>query len=178
MGRDKAMVPVGNKTLITHAYDVAKKVFTSIIVVSSLHHTIDGVNARVAADVLPIHGSLTGIVSALIHADREYVFVLGCDLPFVTARSMRYVVDAAHGEDIVIPKTEGGFEPMHALYRRSCISPMLTAIERGNMKIRSLLAMLPVKILAPNPVFFNDGVSVFTNINNEEDLRRAERLLR
>ena len=67
---------------------------------------------------------------------------------------------------------------MHALYRRSCISPMLTAIGRGHMKISRLLALLTVRVLPPDPVFFNRGVSVFTNINTEEDLRRAEKLLR
>ncbi len=77
---------------------------------------------------------------------------------------------------------------MHALYRRSCISPMLTALGRGHlkiagivrerMKIADVFAMLSVKMLPPDPVFFDRGVSVFTNVNTEEDLRRAERLIR
>ncbi len=88
------------------------------------------------------------------------------------------MVEAARGEDIIIPQTEGGLEPMHALYRRSCISPMLTALGRGHMKITRLLAVFSVRVLPPDPVFFNRGVSVFTNVNTEEDLRRAERLIR
>jgi molybdopterin-guanine dinucleotide biosynthesis protein A len=87
------------------------------------------------------------------------------------------VVEAAAGEDIIIPQTEGGLEPMHALYRRSCISPLLSALGRGHMKVTRLLALMSVRVLPPDPVFFNRGVSVFTNINTEEDLRRAERLI-
>jgi molybdopterin-guanine dinucleotide biosynthesis protein A len=178
MGRDKATVLLDGKPLIAHVFDVAKRVFTDIMVVSSLHTAVDGIKARVVKDILPLPGSLTGIVSALIASDTDYVFVLGGDMPFITAEAMRYVVEAAAGEDIIIPQTEGGLEPMHALYRRSCISPMLAALGRGHMKITGLLALLQVKVLPPDPVFFNRGVSVFMNINTEEDLRRAERLIR
>jgi molybdopterin-guanine dinucleotide biosynthesis protein A len=177
MGRDKATVLLDGKPLIAHVFDVAKRVFTDIMVVSSLHTAVDGIKARVVKDILPLPGSLTGIVSALIASDTDYVFVLGGDMPFITAEAMRYVVEAAAGEDIIIPRTEGGLEPMHALYRRSCISPMLAALGRGHMKITGLLALLQVKVLPPDPVFFNRGVSVFMNINTEEDLRRAERLI-
>jgi len=188
MGRDKATVLLDGKPLIAHVLDAAKRVFTDIMVVSSLPTAVDGMKARVVKDILPLPGALTGIVSALLAADTDYVFVLGCDMPFVTAEAMRYVVEAAAGEDIIIPQTEGGLEPMHALYRRSCISPMLTALGRGHMKIAGLVsgrmkiadifAMVSVRVLPPDPVFFNRGVSVFMNVNTEEDLRRAERLIR
>ena len=84
MGRDKATVLLGGKPLIAHVYEAAKKVFTDIMVVSSLHAAVDGMDARVVKDILPLPGSLTGIVSALLASDTEYVFVLGCDMPFVT----------------------------------------------------------------------------------------------
>jgi molybdopterin-guanine dinucleotide biosynthesis protein A len=177
MGRDKASVLLGGKPLIAHVYEAAKRVFTDIMVVSSLHGAACGLNARVVKDVLPLPGSLTGVVSALLATDAEYVFVLGCDMPFVSAEGMRYVVAAAQGEDVIIPQTEGGLEPMHALYRRSCISPFLAGLGRGHMKIDRLLSLLTTRVLPPDPVFFNRGVSVFTNINTEEDLRRAEKLV-
>jgi len=177
MGRDKALVRIGGRTLVKCAYDVARKVFKRIIVVSSLHEAMDGVDAPIVEDVLPIPGSLTGIASALMHAETPYVFVLGSDMPFVTPEAMAYVVDAWRGEDIVIPRTDAGLEPMHSLYGRSCISPILSAIERRNMKVIDLLSLVPVKVLPPGPIFMNRGVSVFTNINTEEDLRIARRLL-
>ena len=188
MGRDKAMALLDGKPLIAHVFDEAKKVFSEIMVVSSLHPVVAGMDARVVEDILPVPGSLTGIVSALIASDTDYVFVLGCDMPFVTEEAMRHVIGAEAGEDVIIPQTEDGLEPMHALYRRSCISPMLSALGRGHMKIAGLVrgtmkiadvfAMVSVKVLPPDPVFFNRGLPVFTNINTEEDLRRAESFIR
>lgn len=177
MGRDKATVLLHDRPLISHVFDTARRVFDDIMVVSSFHAAVDGMDARVVKDVLPHPGSLTGIVSALIASDTDYVFVVGCDMPFVTTEAMKHVLDAAAGEDIVMPRTEDGIEPMFALYRRSCISPLLAAIGRGHMKIARLLDLFTVRILPSDPVFFKMGVSVFTNINTEEDLRRAERLI-
>ncbi len=177
MGRDKATIQVGSTTLIRQAYDVAKGVFSDIMVVSSLHSTIEGVAARIVRDLPAPSGSLTGIASALLNADTPYVFVLGCDMPFLTRAAIRYTMGEAHGEHIVIPQTQGGFEPMHAIYHRSCLSVMLSAIDRGNMKVSALFAFFCVKPLPPNPLFFNNGVSVFSNINTREELSRAERVL-
>jgi molybdopterin-guanine dinucleotide biosynthesis protein A len=178
MGRDKATLLLAGKPLITHVYETAKRVFADIMVVSSLHAASCGLDARVVKDILPLTGSLTGIVSALLATDADYVFVLGCDMPFVTTESIKHTIASPRGEDVIIPKTESGVQPMHALYSRSCISPLLAGLGRGHMKIARLLAMLTVRVLPPDPLFFNGEVSVFTNINTEEELRRAEKLVR
>lgn len=177
MGRDKATLRLGDTTLIGHTHDIARQVFTDIMVVSSLHASLDGVSARIIDDVLPMPGSLTGIASALINAETPYVFVLGCDMPFLTAAAIRHVVGQVRGEQIVVPRTDGGFEPLHAVYHRSCLSFMLTCIERGHMKIERLFPFFRVKALPPDAAFLNRGTSVFTNVNTREDLTRAERAL-
>ncbi|OPY69859.1 MAG: putative molybdenum cofactor guanylyltransferase [Syntrophorhabdaceae bacterium PtaU1.Bin034] len=178
MGRDKATIRVGDKPLIRYTYDVVKRIFSRIMVVSSRHEAIEGVEARIVEDVFPISGSMTGIVSALLNSDTGYVFVVGCDMPFLNEQAIRYMIDEVNGEDILVPRTEGGLEPTHAIYNRSCISPMLTALERGQMKIRGVFDLLRVRILPVNSLFFNGDVSVFTNVNNQEDLERAKRALR
>jgi molybdopterin-guanine dinucleotide biosynthesis protein A len=178
MGRDKATLRMGDRVLIRHTYDVAKRVFSKILVVSSVHREIEGVEARMVRDFLPVSGSVTGIVSALLNAETPYVFVLGCDMPFLTEDGIRYLIDQVHGEDVIVPKTEAGFEPMHAIYGRSCISPMLTAIERGYMKVTDVFNSLTVRLVSPHPLFLNKGIPVFTNINTEEDLNRAAGILR
>jgi molybdopterin-guanine dinucleotide biosynthesis protein A len=177
MGQDKATVLVRDKALINRTYEVARPIFDDVVIVSSFHQAFTGIKARVVKDIMPIPGSLTGIVSALLASQTPYVFVLGCDMPFLQESAIRYVISQIHGEDVIIPRAPAGFEPMHALYRRSCISPMLTALERGHLKVTALFPLFVVKTIPPNNLFFRDGVSVFTNINTREDLRRAEQAL-
>lgn len=178
MGRDKATIQVHDRALISRTYEVARKVFDEIMVVSTLHDAIPGIEARIVRDVLPVSGSLTGIVSALLWAETPYVFILGCDMPFLTENAIRHVMNENHGEAIIIPRTKAGFEPMHAMYHRSCLSAMLVAIERGRMKIGDLYPLFCVRIVPDDPIFQNNGVPVFMNINTEEDLRLAETSLR
>jgi molybdopterin-guanine dinucleotide biosynthesis protein A len=54
---------------------------------------------------------------------------------------------------------------------------MLRAIDRNRIKITDLLPFLSVKVVREPTLFFNRGVSIFTNINTEEDLALAERLV-
>lgn len=177
MGQDKATLRVGETTLIGQTHAVARNIFPDVMVVSSLHTSIEGVPARIVHDVLPVSGSLTGIASALLNADTPYVFILGCDMPFLTAAAILYVIDQVHGEQVIVPKTDEGFEPLHAIYHRSCLSSMLAHIELGYMKIERLFPFFSVRALPQNPSFLNHGVSVFTNVNTREDLNRAKRAL-
>jgi molybdenum cofactor guanylyltransferase len=177
MGRDKALIPVGDRALLSRVYAVAEEVFSDILVLSNLHTHLDKVRAPIVKDVIPRQGPMIGIVSALLYARTPYVFILACDMPFLRKEAIEYVLTAAHGEDIVIPKTEKGLEPLHALYNRSCISPLLSAIERGRMKIPDIFPLLSVKVVEGKEVFASQGLSIFTNINTEEDLSRAQSLI-
>jgi molybdopterin-guanine dinucleotide biosynthesis protein A len=178
MGKDKATLDFGDGCLIEGIYRRARKVFDNVLIVSSHHRSFIGVDAPVVDDVLPVKGSMVGIVSALMHAETSNVFVLACDMPFVSEGSMRAVIEAWEGEDIVVPKIKAGFEPLHALYSRTCVSYMLNHIQHGKLKISSLFACLTVKVVEDHPAFFTDGCSAFLNVNTELELRKTMKIRR
>jgi len=152
---------------------VAQGAFDHIVVVSSDHAILPGMSIPIIKDVVSVQSPLAGIVSALIHTGADYVFALACDMPFLSGGAIRYMLNNIAGEDIIIPKTEKGYEPLHAIYGRSCISYMLTLIERGMYKVRDIFPYLSVKAVEGSPLFFCNGVSVFTNINTQEEFERA-----
>jgi molybdopterin-guanine dinucleotide biosynthesis protein A len=176
MGRDKATLEVCNKPLIQQVYEKAQRVFRKILIVSSHHEQLCGIEAPIVKDILPIRSSIVGIASALLSANTPYVFVLACDMPFVTAQSIEHVLGEVHGEDIIIPRTQYGYEALHAVYNRSCLSTMLTHIGLQRLKITDLLPFVSVREVGEHPAFTNRGVSVFTNINVQEDLSLIQRL--
>lgn len=178
MGKDKATLDFGDGSLIDGIYRRARTVFDKVIIVSSHHRSIRRVDAPVVGDVLPVKGSMVGIVSALLHAETPYVFVLACDMPLASEESMSAVIEAWEGEDIVIPKTNAGIEPLHALYGRSCISYMLNFIQQGRLKIRDMFPYVTVKIMENHPAFSADGHLVFLNVNTELELEKAVRMHR
>ena len=177
MGRDKATLPFRKKPLITHVHGIIKEVLSEVFIISKHHSAIEGIESPILKDIIPIEGSLVGVASALLYATTDYVFVFGGDMPFLRKEAIIHMMGQVHGEDMVIPRTDAGYEPLHAIYRRSCLPHMLRAIDRGRIKITGLLPFLSVKVIEEPALFLNNGVSIFTNINTEEDLAFAERLV-
>ena len=176
MGRDKATLEVCNKPLIQQVYEKARHVFRKILIVSSQHEQLNSIEAPIVKDIFPFRSSIVGIASALLSANTPYVFVLACDMPFVTAQSIEHVLKEVHGEDIVIPRTRYGFEALHAVYNRSCLSIMLTHIAIQRLKVTDIFPFFSVREVGEHPAFLNKEISVFTNINVEEDLSLVQRL--
>ncbi|MGD9578755.1 MAG: molybdenum cofactor guanylyltransferase [Syntrophorhabdus sp.] len=176
MGKDKATIEVCNKPLIQQVYEKAQHVFRKILIVSSVHEQFPGIDAPIVQDISPLRSSMVGIASALLSADTPYVFVLACDMPFVTSQSIEHVLKEIHGEDIIIPRTQYGWEALHAVYNRSCLSVMITHIGLQRLKITGILPFFSVREVWENPAFINGEISAFTNINVEEDLSLIQSL--
>jgi molybdopterin-guanine dinucleotide biosynthesis protein A len=174
MGQDKATIKIGEKALIRLVYDKVKEVFDDVLIISRLHNAIESIDAPVLKDIVPFGNSMTGIASALLYSETPYTFVVACDMPFLSTEAFRYMVKEATGEDIIIPKTKLGFEPLHAIYNKSCIAHLLRLIEQNRFKITGVLPFVSVKELKEHPCFFRNGNPVFTNINVMNDLSMVE----
>ncbi len=170
MGRDKATMVINGKSLIEHVYDSVKGMFEEIMVISHNTNILNKKKIKIYNDIIPVQSTLTGIVTALICSSNPYVFVVACDMPNISDKGIRYVLENIKGEDIVIPRVEKGYEPLHAVYSRTCIPYILNLIEKRNFRIANLFSFLTVKILEESPFFIKDGQSIFININKEEDL--------
>ncbi len=162
---------IGDKRLIEHVYTKVRPIFDDVLIISRNHDSIEGVDAPVFGDVLLHRGPLVGIVSALLHAQTTYVFAVACDMPFLDESLIRSMIDQIHGEDIIIPKTSAGYEALHAIYHRSCLSPMLRLIDRGRFKVRDIFPFVSVSF------YEVEGIAVFTNLNTKEDVDQVRHLL-
>jgi molybdopterin-guanine dinucleotide biosynthesis protein A len=177
MGRDKATIRIGELGLIEHVYAKVQGIFDDVFVVSSHHKNIQGVDAPVFRDALPHGGSLVGIVSALFYSRTPHVFVVACDMPFLDPDFIRTMIDGIGGEDIIVPKSAAGYEPLHAIYNRSCLSYMLKLIDANRFKIDRIFPFLNVRTIGVEIQSSSQGISVFTNVNTKKDLEHVRELL-
>ncbi|HOJ70433.1 MAG TPA: molybdenum cofactor guanylyltransferase [Syntrophorhabdaceae bacterium] len=176
MGKDKATMEIKNRPLIGHVYDRIKGIFDDIIIISNNPQVMNDEGVPVVKDIVPIQSTLTGIVSALIHSRNPYVFIVACDMPNISTDGIRYMLENIKGEDIIIPRIDKGFEPLHAIYSRSCITYMLRLLEKRDFRISSVFSYVQVKVIEDNPHFYHKGRSVFININRMEDLNLLDDL--
>lgn len=171
MGRDKATAEYRGAPLIRQVFETVRQVFEDIVIISSVHKTIEGVDAPVIRDLIPVQSPMVGIATALIHSALPRVFVVACDMPLLCVEAIRCLVDEAEGEDITIPMAEGYYQPLHAIYGRSSLSPLLRLISLNRLKVSDVLPYMAVKAIKDRPCFYTSGGTlVFSNINTPQEL--------
>ena len=77
--------------------------------------------------------------------------------------------------DIVIPSTSAGFEPLFAVYRKTCLPAMAHQLERDQLKIQDLFRKVRLKTIDEAELRRADPELIsFFNVNTPEDLMLAE----
>jgi molybdopterin-guanine dinucleotide biosynthesis protein A len=80
--------------------------------------------------------------------------------------------------DVVIPSSEGGLEPLHAIYRRAtCLPAVQEALDSGEQRLISWFPSVKVRILIPeetNP--FDPRGLMFLNVNTPDEHAQVEKL--
>ena len=119
MGRDKALLPFGETTLISHLAQILAPIFADIIVVTANVEIARAADLNAVADQFPHRGPLAGIHAALAHFQQP-TFIVACDMPNLNADFIRFLARDFDGPARV-PLSENGFEPLHAVYAPSCL---------------------------------------------------------
>lgn len=179
MGRDKALLLLAGRPLITHVLERAAPLGDDILITTNTpdeYGFLGGV--RLVPDDQPGAGPLTGLRTALRAARHEVVLVLACDLPFVSPPLLEHMLNLIGPADAVLPRWRGEFEPLHAIYRRTCLPAMDQALTEGRRRVISFLPAVRTVIVDEDQIrtFDPQGLTFF-NLNTPDDLRRAERLL-
>ena len=144
MGRDKALIDFQGRPLIAHVIDTLRALTNDIVVVSNRSEVYGPLSAplgaRVVADYDPPCGPLGGIAAGLKAMDAELAIVVACDMPFLNVALLRWLIDQSTGYDAVVLQTGGEYEPLHAIYRRTCYHPIMRRIEQGDRRVISFFA--------------------------------------
>jgi len=172
-GRPKADLPWGEGTLGDNAAAVLGGLFDEVLVVGGQAR-----HARRVEDVHPRRGPLGGLYAALLAAGNPYVFVTGCDLPFLNATLIRRLCEEADGFEVVVPESSPGYlEPLHAVYARSCLPLIARQLEQGELRLSCFFGRTRLKVVGPAALAaMGKGARDFFNINTPEDYELALRL--
>jgi molybdopterin-guanine dinucleotide biosynthesis protein A len=108
------------------------------------------------------------------------VAVVACDMPFASARLLETATRIMVKEeaDVVIARTDEGYEPFHAVYRReTCVPAIQSAIEADKWKVIAWFPSVKVRDLTRAEVSAADPSGrAFWNVNTPEEFIEAERL--
>ena len=174
MLRNKAFLRIGQKTIIEREIEVLSNLFSRILVVTNNPESHKHLRVNLVSDVVPGRCPLSGIYSGLMASKDEYDFVVGCDLPFLNAGLISYMIGLTKGHDVVVPKLNGFTEPLHAVYSRHCLLPIKRQLDRNELRIQSFFGEVKVRYLIKTDIKRYDPKGMaFFNVNTEEDLEKA-----
>lgn len=181
MGEDKALKPFLGRPLIQRVIERLTPIASEMIVTTNRPADYEFLNMRLVADLKPGRGALGGLYTAIASAASPFVAVVACDMPFASpmliegARRLMVEEEA----DVVIAKTEAGYEPFHALYRReTCLPAIESTMDADQWKVIAWFPQVKVRTLSPAEVkAFDPSGLCFWNINTPEEFLEAERML-
>jgi molybdopterin-guanine dinucleotide biosynthesis protein A len=189
MGQDKAMLLIHGEPLLARAIRTVRTVTPEVAIIGPPERAALAPGAPVIPDRWPGAGPLGGIATALQALTSEAVLVVGCDMPFLNAALLRYLIELSQGAGDVAPvsqptagavvvRLEGQAHPLHAVYHKSCLPTLEAQLAAGDLRVQRFLARLQVRYVEPPELdrFDPEHRSAF-NANTPEEWEQALRLL-
>jgi molybdopterin-guanine dinucleotide biosynthesis protein A len=179
MGADKSFVPLLGQPMIEHVLGRLSDLGEDErILITNRPADYAYLGLPMYTDVLPDKGALGGIYTALTYSRSDYTLVVACDMPFVNADLLRYMIGLCNGEfDVIVPRVEKYPEGLHAIYSRACLDPIRQVLEADRLKVIGFYGKVRARYLdEPETQPFDLKGLSFYNVNTPEELEAANRL--
>jgi molybdopterin-guanine dinucleotide biosynthesis protein A len=180
MGEDKALKTFLGRPLIQRVVERLSLVADELIVTTNRPDDYAFLKLPLISDLKPGRGALGGLYTAIASASNPMVAVVACDMPFASTTLLeaatRLMVEEA--TDLVIAKSEEGFEPLHAVYRReTCLPAIEAAIEADQWKVVAWFSQVKIRVLTSEEIKRYDPSGLaFWNVNTPEEFAKAEEM--
>ncbi len=146
LGSNKALLELNGTLLIERVLKTVGRFAAHATIITNDSTAYRHLGVATAPDIKPGGGPLSGIHAALSLSATEYVLVVSCDMPLLDPGHIAPLIAAYPGFDITLYKHQK-FEPLCAVYRRSCISALEELIEHGEYRIIDLFPTLNVQVI-------------------------------
>lgn len=137
MGRDKALIELDGRRLLEHALAALEPVCGALLLACGATPRYGELGIPLVLDGEADRGPLSGLCAGLEAARTEWVIAVGCDMPDLSPQVLEQLVRHAqeHAWDVTMLGTEKGSEPLCAVYRRSCLPAVRSALARGAARL-------------------------------------------
>ncbi len=170
MGSDKALIQIDGRTMMDRALDLLEPHVQDLLVIGD-PMKYGHAGPFVIADDMPGNGPLGGVVTAMRYASQDRLLVLACDMPNINGRLLQFLQsEMGTRTDAVVPRHQGGLEPLAAAYHRRCESIFRERILSGSLKFSDALMDLRMAtpLIEPGEQGWPEGL--FRNLNHPSDL--------
>jgi len=183
-GRDKALVEVGGRPMISRMSELVRSVTRQMKIVAA-PGKYDAFGVEIVEDGWPGEGPLGGIITALEDAAMsavppEWNLIVSCDMPFLTQEWLAFLGERAAKSEaqVVFARSTSGPEPLCACWRTDAAPELRSGFEHGVRKVMEGIALLRSEVLdVTDWKRFDSAGQLFWNMNTAADYEEARRVL-
>lgn len=151
MGRDKAFLDWKGRPLIADLVERFRAISDDVVLIAPNLKPFQALQVRLVSDPSPPVGPLGGLWAALLSARHEWVFTAACDMPLVDPRMVEWMFEQrAEVDAVVLVDEHGRPEPLHAMYRVSCLNAIASALAGGQRAMTAFYSAVRVRYLPPS----------------------------
>jgi molybdenum cofactor guanylyltransferase len=183
-GKHKALIPFRGVPLINIQLQEMARICKQIFIVTHAPELFPKIlrefkQAEVSCipDVMPGKGPLSGIHAACLAAATDRLWIVGCDMPYLSAAAAEALYDwceVTHA-DAIIPVIHEKVQPLHGIFDKRIAPVVAELLEMEQFKLMGLLER--IHFLTADDSFFaqRDIALTFTvNLNTPDDFLSAE----
>jgi molybdenum cofactor guanylyltransferase len=184
MGRPKAALEVGGRTIIERIVAELAHVAADIVVVAAPEHSEAAKieippGVRIVRDDREYQGPVLALARGLDAAGCDVAFACSCDLPMLRGDVAAALVAMLDDYDALIPEVGGKLQPLHAIYRRRCADALRALDARGEQRLSAIAdAVRTRRVAEPELRALDSELLSFINVNTPADLARVRQLAR
>ena len=183
MQTNKALLKLGEKTIIENIVDEMRKVFDAVIISANVCDEFSFLNLPMIKDSYIDRGPLSGIYSGLQYSNTQKNFITTCDLPLIKSEMIEYIIKTDSEKDIIIPTINSKPERLFGVYKKSVlniIDEIFTASVQDKY-IKGSVYDLHQQAEVENVEISNLSIyneSLFVNMNTPEDYEKVKSIYR
>ncbi len=170
MGQDKAAVMFQGKTLLQHAEDKLTPLFETVVVSTREQRSDTGLPQ--VLDASQSRAPMLGIAACFEALDADWLFVVGVDMPFISADLVQYMASQRGNHDAVALQAGDMVQPLCCFYHRSCLPQMKANIQAGKRSLKHLLQAVDTRVIPESEARVYDArLQSVVSLDTPQDLR-------
>ncbi|MBI4844770.1 MAG: molybdenum cofactor guanylyltransferase [Nitrospirae bacterium] len=180
----KSFIKVKGRSIISRNLSILKGLFDRNFIVTNHPELYSRLRTPMLGDVYNVRGPMSGVFTALLNSPTEWIFVIACDMPFISRELILSMADLRGNHDAVMPKSpyspfskrgrKGDYsETLFAFYSRGLLPSMERDLCRGKRGLRDFLKGKRVKYINRKEALKTAGRErSFINLNTPADIER------
>ncbi len=178
MGTNKALLKINQKPNIERIKYELEQVVDEIILVTNEPEEYRFLNIKTVADDFPGRGPLAGIHAGLKATPYQANLVVACDMPFISAKLGRILLEQSKDFDAVIPIINGRQQMLFSVYQKGILPEIEKCIKGDNVAIKHVLDSFNVRYIEESEL--NEYSSgnlelIFFNMNYPDEYQHAKK---